>query len=93
MTGSTARAITPPLDGQWMHWLFVRGRRAISCDVDVSKDGRCTLSLSPLWTTEGHVAETFASPADAIRRHAQIARHLRMSGWLLADSGVVRPAA
>ena len=93
MTPRTSAAAVKLPDSEWLHWLFVRDRRAISCDVDVNGDGFFTLSVIPLWTSEGHVTETFASPEDAMRRHAQIARHLRASGWLLADSGIVKPAA
>lgn len=93
MTGRTASAIRRQPDIQWVHWLFVRDRRAISCHVDASAEGLYTISVIPLWTSEGHLTETFVSPEEAMRRHAQIARQLRASGWLLATSGVVTPAA
>ena len=93
MTGRTVGAIRQRPNVEWLHWLFVRDQRAISCGVDVSADGLYTINVTPLWTAEGHFSETFASPDDAMRRHAQIARHLRSSGWLLADSSVVKSAA
>jgi hypothetical protein len=78
---------------EWLHWLFLRDGRAISCDVDVRGDGMVTVSVLPLWTADGHIVEAFATPAEAIQRHAQIAKYLHASGWLLADSGTVKPAA
>jgi hypothetical protein len=93
MTGRTAHAIRQQPNVEWLHWLFVRDRRAISCDVDVRGDGLYTITVIPLWTSEGHLSETFDSADDAMRRHGQIARQLRASGWLLADSVVVTPAA
>lgn len=93
MTSRSARAKRQQPNIEWLHWLFVRDRHALSCDVDVSADGLYTINLIPLWIPDGHITETFDSPDDAMHRHAQIARHLRASGWLLADSGVVKPAA
>ena len=78
---------------EWLHWLFVRDGKALCCDVDTNGDGLYTVSLLPLWNSDDNVTETFATPHEAMRRHAQIAKHLHASGWLLADSGAVKPAA
>jgi hypothetical protein len=78
---------------QWLHWLFVREGHMLSCDVDVRGDGLYTVSLFPLWAPEDVVTQSFRKPGDALQRHAEIATHLRASGWLVADRGPVRQAA
>lgn len=93
MTPHTANVSPQRPDVEWLHWLFVRDQRAISCDVDVGTNGLFTISVMPLWTTEGRITETYDSADAAMRRHGQIARGLRASGWLLAECAIVKPAA
>jgi len=93
MTPHTAHEKSQRPDVEWLHWLFVRDLRAISCDIDVGAEGLYTISVMPLWTTEGRFAETFDSADAAMKRHGQIARGLRASGWLLAECAIVKPAA
>ncbi len=88
---SPARAETPQAD--WLHWLFIRGSRAISCDVDVRGDGIYGLTLLPLWSPEDQVVETFTRLADALRRHAELTRQLYQAGWLLVEGRPVTTAA
>jgi hypothetical protein len=78
---------------EWLHWLFVRGDRAISCDVDVRGDGLYTVTLFPLWVPDEQISESFARPAQAMRWHAEMTNRLRASGWLLVEGGVVTNAA
>jgi len=78
---------------EWLHWLFVHGDRAISCDVEVRGDGVYTVTLFPLWAPEDQINEIFARPGDAMRRHSDITRRLQASGWLLLEAGVVTNAA
>jgi hypothetical protein len=78
---------------EWLHWLFVREGRAISCGVDVRGDGFYTVTLLPLWGGDENLTEVFETAGDALRRHGQIARFLQASGWLLADRGIVTSAA
>jgi len=73
----------------WLHWLFMRDDRAISCDVDVRGDGLYTVTVLPLWSAGDTITQTFTKPGDALRRHAEISSYLRASGWLLADRGAV----
>jgi hypothetical protein len=81
-----------PRQADWLHWLFVREGRTMSCGLEIH-DGLYTLSLTPLWQGDGQWTETFANVEDALRRHAQVTRYLQASGWLLLDGGAVRPAA
>ena len=89
----TATSTNEVQEVEWLHWLFVRDNRALSCDVDVRGDGLYTVSILPLWDSDAMVTQTFIKPGDALRRHAEIAGYLRESGWLLADRGVVGNAA
>lgn len=75
----------------WLHWLFVRDDRAISCDVEQRGDVYA-VSVSPLWGAAEGTVQTFARPADALRWHAEITTHLQASGWLLAEGGPVAAA-
>lgn len=78
---------------EWLHWLFMRGDRAISCDVDERGNGMYAVTLFPLWAPEEQITETFARPGDAMRWHADMTRRLTASGWLLAEGGAVTNAA
>ena len=78
---------------QWLHWLFVREGHMLSCDVDVRGDGLYRVSLFPLWAPDDVVTQSFQRPAEALTRHAEIASHLRASGWLVADRGPVLQAS
>lgn len=78
---------------EWLHWLFIRGNQALSCDVDVRGDGAYAVSLLPLWAAGEPTTETFAKPGEAMRRHAEITNYLHATGWLLAEGGPVGTAA
>jgi hypothetical protein len=76
---------------QFLHWLFVRDGRALSCSVWTRTDLTCAVHIVPLWESDAEVIETFSRPKDALRRHAEIASNLREAGWLLAEH--TRPGA
>ena len=78
---------------EWLHWLFVRGDRALSCDIDVRADDVYAVTLFPLWAPEDQIAETFSRPVEALRWHADMTRRLQASGWLLVEGGPVTNAA
>jgi len=39
----------------------------------------------PHWNVSAAVVETVETPGRALLRHAEIARHLRETGWLVVD--------
>jgi hypothetical protein len=78
---------------EWLHWLYMKGERAISCDVDVRGDGVYAVTLFPLWSPDDLITETFLRPGEAMRWHAEMTRRLQASGWLLLKSGAVADAA
>ena len=77
----------------WLHCLFMRDGRTISCGVDSRGDGTYSVNVLRLWETGEHSSENFADPEDALRRHREIVRYLQASGWLIMNGGVVRLAA
>ena len=64
----TATSTNEVQEVEWLHWLFVRDNRALSCDVDVRGDGLYTVSILPLWDSDAMVTQTFTKPGDALRR-------------------------
>ena len=82
-----------PQKVEWLHWLYVRGDRAISCDIDVRGKGVYAVTLLPLWAPEDRVTETFKKPGDALRRHTELTKQLQESGWLMVGGGPVFNAA
>jgi hypothetical protein len=81
-----------PRQAEWLHWLYVRGNLAMSCDLEVRGE-RYVLTLLPLWSPEDQVMEIFRKPADAMRRHAEVTERLQKTGWLLVEGGPVTTAA
>jgi hypothetical protein len=77
----------------WLHWLYVRGDRTMSCGVESRGDQTYVLTLLPLWSPDDQVIETFRRPADVMRRHAQVSQQLQEAGWLLVEGGPVKTAA
>ena len=77
-------AIASPLIVQWT---FRFGNDRLTCGVE--SDGRTyRLSVVPNGRDEAAMIETFASSADALRRHAELALRLREHGWtVLAYTG------
>jgi len=81
-----------PQQAEWLHWLFVRGNLALSCDLEVRGE-RYALTLLPLWAPDDRITEVFGRPADAMRRQAAVTEQLQRTGWLLVECGPVTTAA
>ena len=77
----------------WLHWLFVQGDRAISCSLDVCRDGTCMLTIVPLWSPDDQQVEMFLRPADAAEWHERMTRRMNAAGWRLVEGGIVTHAA
>ena len=73
-------------------WVFRRDGDAITCGV-VAASGGYEVRVVPQWDSSLAVVQRFDRPADALRRHAQIARRLREIGWTVADHVPVLAAA
>ncbi len=82
-----------PEQVDWLHWLYLRGNRAMSISVDVRGNRSYVLTLLPLWSPEDQTTETFSRLADAQRHHAELTRQLHKAGWLLVEGRPVTTAA
>jgi hypothetical protein len=67
-----------------IRWVFVKGRRALSCEVRLDPRGSFDVCVVPLWDVKAAVIESFDRAALAMRRHAEIAAAFRQAGWVAA---------
>jgi hypothetical protein len=63
-----------------LRWLFRRGNKFLSLELDHAPGGVYTFSLTPLGSDERGV-ETIDTGLRAFERHEAIATQLRQSGW------------
>jgi hypothetical protein len=68
-----------------VRWIFLRGGHALTCEVDVTANGSYDVFVMPHWDVPSSVIEHFEAPTGALLRHAEIARRLRETGWVLTD--------
>jgi hypothetical protein len=78
---------------EWLHWLFRRGDRVISCSYDVRRDGTLAVTLVPLWSPRDQTVQTFLRAAGAVEWVDHMTRRLQAAGWCLVEAGVVSHAA
>ncbi len=89
LTSTQAR----PQQVDWLHWLYLRGNRALSLGVDLRGERKYVLTLLPLWSPEDQITESFSRLVDAQRRHAELSKELHKAGWLLVEGRPVTTAA
>ena len=78
------RTTTPHRQGKRrpvLSWMFERRDSGLTAQVDVTPAGTYELCVVPHWDVSRAVVEPFTGPIAALRRHAEIARHLRDVGW------------
>jgi hypothetical protein len=69
-----------------IRWQFERGEQHLTCAVLAAPVvPSYEVATVPLWDIEKSAVETFASPCEALHRHAEIANGLRNAGWTLAS--------
>src|SRR5678815_1985537 len=66
-----------------LRWVFLRGTKAVTCEVTVCGNLTYDVCVVPHWDVSSSAIETFDRPASALRRHAEIACHFREAGWIL----------
>jgi len=66
-----------------LRWVFVRGTKAVTCEVSVCGKETYDVCVVPHWDISSSVIEAFNRPASALRRHAEIAAYFREAGWIL----------
>jgi len=68
-----------------VRWIFHRSGNTLTCQVDASATrSSYDVSVVPHWNVASAVIETVGTPGRALQRHAEIAKHLRETGWSLA---------
>ena len=80
----TREAIPAPAEAV-LRWIFRRDSYALTCELDLRTDSTCDVVVVPHWDEALSAAEHFDSLADAVLRHAEIARRLREAGWFLIE--------
>lgn len=65
-----------------LRWNFLRDDKILTCEVDMSGN-QYDVCLVPHWDVGASMIETFDRSSSALSRHAEIARELRDTGWLL----------
>jgi hypothetical protein len=79
-------SITPSLQPEpVLRWIFQRDSQAITCELDVRPNRLYEVCVVPHWDVESAIVEQFDGPTAAMLRHAEIARALRESKWVLTD--------
>jgi hypothetical protein len=67
-----------------VRWVFVRGARALTCEVRAAEGGAFDVCVIPLWDVKAAVVESYDRAAAAMQRHAEIADAFRQAGWMVA---------
>ena len=68
-----------------LRWIFCRDNAAMTCEVRMRRTGACEVAVVPHWDPSQTRVEPFDGPAQALHRHAEIARELREAGWVVLD--------
>ena len=66
-----------------LRWVFLRGSKALTCEVRACGKQTYDVSVVPHWDVSSSVVETFNRPASALQRHAEICWYFREAGWIL----------
>jgi hypothetical protein len=63
--------------------MFQKDAHALTCELDTHADGSYAVIVVPHWDVATWAIERFTALPDALLRHAEIAQHLRETGWML----------
>jgi hypothetical protein len=62
-----------------------RQAETLTCEVDATSEQTFEVCVVPHRNVSEAVIERFQSPVDALKRHAEVAMHLRETGWSVTD--------
>ena len=66
-----------------LRWVFHHGPDALTCAVEATSDrASYDVCILPHWNLSMATVERFDTSKSALGRHAEIASHLRQSGWV-----------
>lgn len=74
---------------RFLHWIFVKGTNALTCEIRVNAARSHDVCVVPHWDVSCGVVQRFDRAAKAVWRHAEIARRFQQDGWTLVRQ---RPA-
>jgi hypothetical protein len=77
---SAARQTMPMLN-----WVLRRDASTITCRLNVRGPESYEVCIVPHWAPSSAVIEQYESAKPALLRHAEAARRLRESGWIVID--------
>jgi hypothetical protein len=64
-------------------WIFLRGTKAITCEIRVNGRQSHDVCVMPHWDLSSSIVERYDRAAHALSRHAEISRRFREAGWTL----------
>ena len=65
-----------------LRWTLHRGGLWLTCAVEATQTSSFDVCVLPHWDLSASTVEHFTDAASALRRHAEIALHLREAGWM-----------
>ena len=74
-----ARRSTQPM----LRWVFQRGDRMLTCELDARSRHTFEVCLVPHWNVSASVVQRFGDAVAAMESHAALARALRHAGWVV----------
>lgn len=66
-----------------LQWNFVKGTKALTCEIRVNATRSHDVCVVPHWDLSCAVVQRFDRAANALWRHAEIARHFQDDGWTI----------
>jgi hypothetical protein len=76
--------LTPPAEpARVLHWVFVKGTKALTCEIRVNAARSHDVCVVPHWDVSCAMVQRFDRAAQAVWRHAEIARRFQDDGWAL----------
>ena len=73
-----------------LRWDFLRGQEVVTCEVRKIGTGSYDICVVPHSDLSSSVVEPFAHPVEALRRHAEIARYFKQSGFSVRRTQTLR---
>jgi len=79
-TAALQRSLEPK---RILKWIFVKGTRALTCEIRMNAPRSHDVCVVPHWDVSGAVVQRFDRAGHALWRHAEIARRFQDDGWML----------
>ena len=87
----TTTLTQPPEPARVLHWVFVKGTKALTCEIRVNAARSHDVCVVPHWDISCAMVQRFDRAAHAVWRHAEIARRFQDDGWALVRQRPAHP--